>query len=106
RLELGAEWRPDAHARLAAGERLHPAPLGGLRRGAAPVRAGPGLADTPAAPGELRRLLRDVPVEAALRPPGGLLRAAVHSPALAHVDRLPRHPRRLHARPRYRLLRK
>ena len=33
-----------------------------------------------------------------LRPRAALLRAAVHPPALAPVDRLPRHPRRLHAR--------
>ena len=105
RLELGAERRRDAHARLAAGKRLPPVPLGGLRRGAAAVRAGPGLADVPAASGELRRLLRDVRVEATLRPRAALLRAAVHPPALAPVDRLPRPPRRLHARPRQRLLR-
>ena len=105
RLELGAERRPDAHARLAAGERLPAVPLGGLRRGAAAVRARPGLADLPAAPGELRRLLLDLRVEAALRPRAALLRAAVHPPALAPVDRLPRHPRRLHAGAWQRLLR-
>ena len=65
----------------------------------------PGLADAPAAAGELRRLLRHLPVEADLRPRAALLRAAVHPPALAPVDRLPRHPRRLHARARQRLLR-
>ncbi len=59
----------------------------------------------PLPPGELRRILRDVPVEAALRPRAALLRATVHPPALSPVDRLPRHPRRLHARPRQRLLR-
>ena len=55
--------------------------------------------------GELRRLLLHLPVEEDLRPRAALLRAAVHAPALAPVDRLPRHPRRLHARPRQRLLR-
>src|SRR5262249_59274034 len=92
-------------ARLEAGDRLPPVPLGGLRRGTAAVRARPGLADPPAAPGELRRLLLDLRVEAALRPGAALLRAAVHPPALPAVDRLPRPPRRLHARARQRLLR-
>ena len=66
---------------------------------------GLGLADAPAAAGELRRLLRHLPVEGDLRPRAALLRAAVHPPALAPVDRFPRHPRRLHARARQRLLR-
>ena len=95
----------DAHPRLEAGDRLHPAPLRGLRRGAAALPARPGLADAPAAAGELRRLLRHLPVEGDLRPRAALLRAAVHPPALAPVDRLPRPPRRLHARARQRLLR-
>ena len=50
--QLGAERRGDADARLEAGERLHPLPLGGLRRGAAPVRARPGLADATRCPPE------------------------------------------------------
>ena len=66
---------------------------------------GLGSPTLPAAAGELRRLLLDLPVEADLRPRVALLRAAVHPPALAPLDRLPRHPRRLHARPRQRLLR-
>ena len=77
----------------------------GLRRGAAALPARPRLADAPAAAGELRRLLRHLPVEGDLRPRAALLRAAVHPPALAPVDRLPRHPRRVHARARQRLLR-
>ena len=40
-----------------------------------------------------------------LRPGTALLRAAVHPPAIAPVDRLPRHPGRVHARARQRLLR-
>src|SRR5262249_8775064 len=105
RLELGVERRADAHARLEAGDGLPALPLGGLRRGAAAVRARPGVADAPAAPGPLRRLLLDLRVGAALRPGGAPLRAAVPPPALAPVDRLPRPPRRLHARARQRLLR-
>ena len=42
--------------------------------------------------GELRRLLLDLPVEGDLRPRAALLRAAVHAPALAPLDRFPRHP--------------
>ena len=98
RLELGPRRRSDAHARLAAGDRVHPAPLRRLRRGTAALHARPGLADASAAAGELRRLLRDLPVEEDLRPRVALLRAALHPPALAPVDRLSRHPRRLHAR--------
>ena len=106
-----ADWdwalqrRPDAHPRLEAGDRLPAAPLGGLRRGAAALPARPRLADSPTAAGELRRLLRHLPVEGDLRPRAALLRAAVHPPALAPVDRFPRHPRRVHARARQRLLR-
>src|SRR6185312_3975218 len=44
-------------------------------------------------------------VEARLRPRLPLLRPAVHPPAVARVDRLPRHPGRLHARQGHRLLR-
>src|SRR6516225_472556 len=44
RLGLGEERRSYPYPRLAAGNRLHPAPLPGLRRGAAPLRARPGLA--------------------------------------------------------------
>ena len=66
---------------------------------------GAGLADAPAAAGELRRLLRHLPVEGDLRPRAALLRAAVHPPALAPLDRLPRPAGRLHARARQRLLR-
>ena len=40
-----------------------------------------------------------------LRPGVHQLRAALHPPVLAHLDRLPRHPRRLHARKGRRLLR-
>ena len=104
-LAVGAERRRGGLPRLAAGDRLHPAPLDRLRRGAAAVPARPRLADVPAAAGELRRLLLDLPVEGDLRPRAALLRAAVHAPALAPLDRLPRHPRRLHARARQRLLR-
>ena len=39
------------------------------------------------------------------RPGAPELRAAVRPPVLARLDRLPRHPGRLHARPRHRLLR-
>ena len=67
--------------------------------------ARPRLADVPAAARELRRLLLDLPVEGDLRPRGPLLRAAVHAPALAPLDRLPRHPGRVHAGARQRLLR-
>ena len=98
RLELGPRRRPDAHARLAAGDRLHPTPL---RRATTK-----GCCSTSSASARRRtrcrrrvtRLLRDLPVEEDLRPRVALLRAAVHPPALAPVDRLPRHPRRLHAR--------
>ena len=41
---------------------------------------------------ELRRLLFDLPVEGDLRPRASLLRAALHAPALAPLDRFPRHP--------------
>ena len=56
------------HARLEARDRLPPVPLGGLRRGAAALRARPRLADPPAARGELRRLAVHLPVEGDLRP--------------------------------------
>ena len=65
----------------------------------------PRLADSPLAAGELRRLLRHLSVEGNLRPRAALLRAAVHPPALAPLDRFPRHSRRVHARARQRLLR-
>jgi hypothetical protein len=55
------------------------------------------LAHAPAAAGELSRLLRDVSVEGDLRPRAALLGAALHAPALAPVDRLPRDRRRVHA---------
>ncbi len=105
RLGLGVQRRPDAHPRLEARDRLPAVPLRGLRRGALALPSRPRLADPPAAAGELRRLLRHLPVEGDLRPRVALLRAAVHPPALAPVDRLPRHPRRVHARARQRLLR-
>ena len=66
---------------------------------------GLGSPTLPAAGRELRRLLLDLPVEADLRARGPLLRAAVHAPALAPLDRFPRHPGRVHARARKRLLR-
>jgi hypothetical protein len=42
-------------------------------------------------------LLRELPVETDLRARNALFRAALHPPALAHVDRLSWHPRRVHA---------
>ena len=48
---------------------------------------------------------RDVSLEEAVRPRIPLRRPAVHAPALSHVDRFPRYPGRVHARPRDRLLR-
>ena len=68
RLALGAERRRHGHARLEAGERLPAVSLGGLRRGAAALRARPRLADVPAARGELRRLDLHLRVEERLRP--------------------------------------
>ena len=59
----------------------------------------------PLPPESYRRLLRDLPVEEDLRSRIALLGAALHASALAHVDRLSRHSRRLHARARQRLLR-
>ena len=59
----------------------------------------------PLPPESYRRLLRDLPVEDDLRPRAALLGPALHAPALAHVGRLPRHPRRLHAGTRQRLFR-
>ena len=105
RLAVGAERRPGGHARLDAGARLPAVPLGGLQRGAPPVRPGPRLADAPAAGGELRGVDADLPLEEALRPRVPVRRSALHPPALARLDRLSRHPGRLHARARHRLLR-
>ena len=90
-------WKPETG--------FMPAPLPGLRRGALALHPRPRLADSPLAAGELRRLLRHLPVEGNLRPRAALLRAALHPPTLAPVDRLPRHSRRVHARARQRLLR-
>ena len=53
-------WRPE--------QRLPPVPLGGLRRGAAPLPARPRLADASDPAGELRRLVPHLRVEDDLRP--------------------------------------
>ena len=39
-LELGSRWRSHTHARLAAGERIHPPPLAGVRRRPAALHPG------------------------------------------------------------------
>ena len=86
----------DADARLAAGERIYPTSVARLRRGIAALHPGTGLADTSIAAGKLSRLLRDLSMEEDLRPRVALFRPTLYASAFAHVDRLSRHPRRLH----------
>jgi len=65
----------------------------------------PGFTDASAAVGKLCRLLRDLRMEEHLRSRVAVFGAVVYAPTVAHVDRLSRHPGRLHARPRDRLFR-
>src|SRR5450759_3525423 len=90
---------------MEAGARLLEVSVGGLQRGDPPLRPGPWIADTPAAGGELSGVDADIPLEAALRHGVPVCGAALHSPAVARLDRLPRRPGRVHAKPRDRLLR-
>src|SRR3954466_14257602 len=101
---MGAERRRGAFPWLAAGEWLHSPSLDRLRRRAAALPARPRFADVSPADRKLCRLLFDLPVEGELWPRAALLGAALYPPALAPLDRLPRHPGRVHARARQRLL--
>ena len=106
RLELGSRWRSHTDAWMAAGERIYPAPLARLRRRFAAIHPRARFADISVAARELSRLLRNLSVEEDLRSRIALLGPAVYASTLAHVDRLSRHSRRVHARARQRLLRK
>src|SRR5687768_16181557 len=88
-----------------AGDWLRETPLGGIQRSADAVRARPRLADARTVAAGLRRLDVDISVEEVVRLRIPVRRAAVHAPALSCLDRLPRHPGRVHARARERLLR-
>src|SRR3546814_413301 len=105
RLVLVAERRRDDHAGLEARMRLPALRLGGLQRGDRAVRARAGFAHAPDRPGLLPRVDQHLPVGKHLRPRLPVCRAAVHPSVLARVERLPRHPRPLHAREGLRLLR-
>ena len=97
RLELGRDggptlthgWRPETG--------FIPHRWQGYDEGLAALHPRPRFADASVAAGELSRLLRDLPVEEHLRSRIALLGPALHASALAHVDRLSRHPRRIHA---------
>jgi hypothetical protein len=65
------------------------------------LRARARFADPSAARGVLRRVALDVPLEGDLRLRICLWGPAVHPPAFARLDRLPRHSRRFHARARH-----
>ena len=94
RLALDAARRRRRDAGLEARMRLPALRLGRLQRGAAAVRAGPGLADPSADPAEFSGLDHDLPVGESVRLRLPLRRAAVHPPVLACLDRFSRHPRR------------
>ena len=99
RLELGPRRRADADPRLAARR-----PGSSRTAGRATTR---GCCSTCSASARRRTRCRRRAIAAYcatyqwkddLRPRAALLGPALHPPALAHVDRLSRHPRRLHAR--------
>jgi hypothetical protein len=92
-------WRPGARRGLPR------VSLGGLRRSAPALRSRARLADARHPAALLRRVVPHLRMEGDLRHRPPLRRTALHPSALAHLDRFPRHPRRLHARPRLRLLR-
>ena len=94
----------DRHG-VAAGKRDAHARLQRLRRGDDPLRAGAGLSGACDLAGRVEGPHRKLQVGHVLRPAVHQLRAALHSSVLAHLARLPRHPRRLHPREGGRLLR-
>ena len=93
-------WRPHDHAGLEAGERFPPLRLGRLQRSHRAVRAGARLADasrwnvTATTRGRRRTSGNIFTASDSVR------RATLHSPVFARVDRLSRHPGRVHARKR------
>ncbi len=68
------------------------------QRGDDPLRARPRLADAPDRPRGLAGMDPHLSMGDVLRPGARQLRPAVRPPVLAGLDRLPGHPRRLHAR--------
>ena len=92
RLDVGLHPERHARTRLAPGNRLHPVPLGRIRRGAAAVCAGTRLACTCAVARFVCGVVLHLRMEALLRRRLPLLRTPVHPPAVARVDRFPRHP--------------
>src|SRR5207249_2749866 len=92
-------------ARLEAARGIPALRLARLQRDADPARAGAGLTRARRGAGVVRGVDRRLPVGLVPRPDLPRLRAALRSPVLARVDRLPRHPRRVHAREGLRLLR-
>src|SRR5919108_113707 len=104
-LALGAQKAAGRVDGLASRAGVHPERLDRLQRGDAPVRPRARIPDLPGRRGGLERLDQSVPLGLVLRPRARELRPALRPSVLAHLDRLPRDPRRVHARARYRLLR-
>ena len=92
---------------LVSGARLHRARLDRLRRGDAGLHPRPGLAHASGRTRGVGGLDADLRRQLGHLPGPGIpeLRAALRAPVQPRLDRLPRHPRRLHARARHRLLR-
>ena len=107
RMGLAAARRQHDLPWLAAGTgcRLHPAPMGRLRRGAGALHPGARLAHARHRQRELRRLVHELRVEDGLRHRVPVRRAPLHPPVVARLGRLPRHPGCLHAGQGQRLLR-
>ena len=89
---IAMAWRPEAGHDAARLQRL--------RGGDDPLRAGARIAEARDFAGRVEGPHRQLQVGHLLRPAVHQLRAALHPPVLARLDRFPRHPRRLHARER------
>jgi hypothetical protein len=96
-LELGQGRGCDFDAWLASGKRLHPLSVAWLRRGAAALYHRSWLSDPSIAARELRGIHGNIRMAKYLWPRNALFRTSVHTSAVAYVDRLSRHPGRVHA---------
>src|SRR5262245_63599830 len=98
---MGPEPWSDRVSRMEAGARLHQVSLDRLQRSTDLVCAGSCFTHLSATRKELPGVVQDVQVEKTVRPRVCLRWSAVYPSTLAHVDRLPRYSRQVHAQKRY-----